>query len=209
MTAIAVAENLAFDTYDALIDAINDWLDRSDLTGVAPQLIALCEARLRRELQPLMSETSATVAVTSGIGVFPADCDIIRLVEFDGGGLDQVNPVHGRQFPASEFDETSPRAYSLEANRVNVWPQTDCTLTVFYRPKLAALTSANSSNDLLAQHPDVYFYGALLFANGYVANDVRAALFKSLWDEAIAECKRFLGRQKWVNVRLRGPATIA
>ncbi len=142
------------------------------------------------------------------MGALPADCDNIRLVEYDGGGLDQVTPTHGRQFPASEYDETSPRAYSLEANRINVWPQTDCTLTVIYKPKLAALSEANSSNAILAQHPDVYFFGALLFAEGFVANDSRAALFKGLWDEAIAECKRFLGRQRWVNVRLRGPAVV-
>lgn len=208
MTTVSVAGNLAFDTYDELIEAINDWLDRSDLTGAAPQMIALCEARLRRELQPLMSETSASVVVTSGVGALPADCDIIRFVEYSGGELDQVKPSHGRQFPASEYDETSPRAYSLEKNQINVWPQTNCTVTVVYRPKLAALSSANSSNDLLVEHPDVYFYGSLLFANGYVANDSRAALFKGLWDEAIAECKRFLGRQKWASVRLRGPAVI-
>ena len=208
MPAFDVTANLAFDTYDELIAAIGDWLDRSDLTGNAPQMIALCEARLRRELQPLMSETSATVDVVAGVGVFPTDCDIIRLVEYDGGALDQVNPIHGRQFPSSEFDETSPRAYSMEANRLNVWPQTNCTLTVFYKPKLAALSDANPANTLLEEHPDVYFFGSLLFANGYVADDNRAALFKGLWDESIAECKRFLGRQKWVSIRLRGPATV-
>ena len=52
MPVFDVPANYAFDTYDELAAAINDWLDRSDLTGTAQQMIALCEARLRRELVP-------------------------------------------------------------------------------------------------------------------------------------------------------------
>lgn len=207
MPAFDVPGNLAFDTYSELVAAIDDWLDRADLSGSAQQMIALCEARLRRELQPFFAETSATVAVVDGMGALPSGCDIIRLVEYDGGELQQVTLTHGRQFPSSD-DSTAPRGFTLERGAIYVWPAVDCTITVIYKPKLTALTEAAPTNDLLSEHPDIYFFGSLMFANGYVADDNRAALFKGLWDESIAECKRFLGRQKWVNVRLRGPASV-
>lgn len=204
MTAFDVPANLAFDNYTELTTAIGEWLDRSDLTGSIPAMIALCEARLRRELQPFFSETTATVTVTAGAGTLPADCDIVRFVEYSDGQLEQVNPQHGRQFPES----TAPRGFTLEGGQIRVWPICDATLTVTYQPKLPALTETTPTNDLLTQHPDAYFFGALLFAEGFVANDARASTFKALWDEAIFELKRFLSRQRRTGVRLRAPAVI-
>lgn len=204
MTAFFVPENLAFDTYDELVSAINDWLDRSDLDGVAQQMIALCEARLRREVQPLFLETSDDVTITSGEGDLPTDCDVIRLVTYDGGELQQVAPAYGRKFP----EDTYPRGFSLEAGKIKVWPICDCTVSVLYQPKLVSLSSDVQTNWLLGAHPDLYFYGSLLFAHGYVSNDERASTFKSLWDEAIFETKRFLSRQRRVSIRLRSPSVI-
>lgn len=204
MTAFDVPANLAFDNYTELTAAIGEWMDRSDLSGSIPAMIALCDARLRRELQPLFAETSASVAVTSGVGALPANCDIVRLVDYNGGELQQVPPQHGRQFPES----TDPRGFSLEAGVLRVWPICDATVTVVYQPKLIALTETTPTNTLLSEHPDLYFFGALLFAEGFVANDARAATFKALWDEALAEAKRFLGRQRRVRARVRGPAVI-
>lgn len=205
MTAFDVPANLAFDNYTDLYTAIGEWLDRSDLSGSIPAMIALCEARLRRELQPFFSETTATVTVTSGVGALPTGCDIVRFVEYSGGQLEQVNPQHGRQFPES----TDPRGFSLEGGQIRVWPICDATLTVIYQPKLASLTETTPTNDLLTEHPDVYFFGSLLFAEGFVANDARASTFKALWDEAIFELKRFLSRQRRTGIRLRSPAVIA
>lgn len=205
MTIFSVPANLAFGTYSELIAAINDWLDRSDLSGAAPQMIALCEARLRRELNPLFSETSVDVTVTQGVGSLPDDCDIIRLIEYNGGELEQVSAQHGRQFR----DSDAPRVWTLEANQIKTWPATDCTITVLYQPKLVALNESNPTNQLLAEHPDLYFFGALLFAHGYVSNDPRAATFKALWDECIAEVKRFLARQRKSTTRMPNPAVIA
>lgn len=204
MTAFFVPGNFAFDTYDELVAAINDWLDRSDLDGVAQQMVALCEARLRREVQALAMETSEDVDIIDGEGDLPSDCDIVRLVTYDGGELQQVAPAYGRKFPEGE----APRGFSLEAGKIKVWPIVDGTVTVLYHPKLVSLSSDVQTNWLLDQHPDAYFYGSLLFAHGYVSNDERAQTFKNLWDEAIAEIKRFIGRQRRVSIRLRSPVVV-
>lgn len=202
--AFDVPANLAFDSYDALIAAINDWLDRSDLTGAAPSMIALCEARLRRELQGLDIEASAPVTVTDGAGPLPADCDFIRLVTYNGQPLDECSPEVARQFPAG----TVPVAYSLEAGRLRVWPQWSGTVDLLYQSKLVPLSAANASNTILLGHPDLYFFGSLMFAEGYLANDRRVALFKTLWDEAIRSLQRFYLRQRRDRPRLRNPVVV-
>lgn len=205
MTAFSVPANLAFDSYSELIAAINDWLDRSDLTGSAPGMIALCESRLRRELQSLALEGTASVSVVNGIGAIPADCDFIRSVfDQNNATLDEASPEIGRQrAPGQE-----PVSYSLEANQLRIWPAWSGTVTVLYQAKLTSLNDANSSNTILLEHPDVYFFGSMMFAEGYLANDGRLGLFKSLWDESIASLQRYYRRQRRDRVRLRNPVCV-
>jgi len=191
MTAFSVPVNLAFDNYTELTDAIADWMNRSDLSGSVQSMVALCEARLRRELQPLFGETTGSVAVVDGTGALPAGCDIIRHVAYDGAVIPCVSPYEGRLIAAG----STPTGYSIEGNSIYLWPSCDATVALTYQSKLVGLSEANPTNDMLSEHPDLYFYGSMLFAEGYVANDVRASLFKQLWDEAITETKRFLMRQ--------------
>lgn len=195
MPALYVPANLAFDSYSELVAAINDWLDRSDLTGVAPQMIALCEARLRRLLVPYFSEASYSITTdASGVGGLPSDFGTANRVIYGTVTLPNVSAAGGLQVPTPG---TTPYAYSIEAGSLKLWPATSKTVTLLYQPLLPTLTAATPSTTLLSLHPDLYFFGSLMFANGYVANDSRAGTFKALWDEAIAECRAYLTRQHY------------
>lgn len=205
MPAFSVPDNLAFDSFGDLSEAIQDWMNRSDLSGSVQAMIALAEARMRRELKPLLMETSATVTATDGVAALPSDCDIVRFVSYNDGELHQVSMTHGRQFP----DGDEPRAFTLERNGIALWPASNVSVTVVYQPKLTSLSESNPTNWLLSAHPDVYFFGAMVFAEGYVANDQRAATFKALWDEALEEVKFFLQRQRRTNLRMPSPPVIA
>ncbi len=196
-------------SYATLVTAIEEWMDRADLSGQSDTLIQLCEARLRRELQPFLSETSTNVTVTSGVGTLPADMDSIRLVIYDGGELMQVPPAQGRQFKNEDGTAIEPSAFSLEAGQIYLWPAVSVTVTVLYQPKLSGLTSSNTTNHILANHPDVYLFGALMYAEGYTMNDSRAANFEALWSGALDQVKAYLSRQRRVKVRYPGPAVIA
>lgn len=195
MPVFDVPANYAFDTYDELVAAINDWLDRSDLTGTAQQMIALCEARLRRELVPYFSQASASVVTDIlGYGALPADYGTANRVIYGTATLPNISGAGGLTVSTSY---TQPYAYSIEAGSLKVWPGVAATVTLLYQPLLPQLSVGTPSNSLLSAHPDLYFFGALMFANGYVANDVRAGLFKQLWDEAISEAKVYLTRQQF------------
>lgn len=204
MTAFSVPANLAFDDYDSLSAFIQDWMNRNDLEGSVESMVALTEARMRRELQPLFSETSASVTASSGVAALPSDCDTVRSVFYGSLPLREVSPDAGRDYVEGD----SPAAYSLEAGGIYLWPANDVTVTVLYQPKLQRLSSAAPTNTLLDEHPDLYFYGAMMFAEGYVANDPRAALFKQLWDEALDSAKRFFLRQRRTRLGYGRPQVV-
>lgn len=192
MPAFLVPANLAFDNYTDLVAAITDWMNRSDLSGAAQSMVALCESRLRRELSPLLLETSASVVVTSGLGDLPSDYSMaLRVINGT-----KILPQFATRAAPVAFTSGDPIGYTIEAGKIRLWPSANVTITLLYQPKLAQLSAANQTTVILQEHPDVYFYGAMLFAEGYVANDSRAATFKALWDEAIAEIKAYLIRQR-------------
>ena len=198
MTIFAVPANLAFDSYGALISAIEDWMDRSDLSGVAPQMIALCEARLRRKLAPYYNEITATLATTGGVVSVPTDCAKVVRVIYDH---DTVPRYSSLDVSDMDYDTSAvrPYAYTIEAGQIRLWPSVDVSITVIYQETFPALSEESPSNGILDQHPDVYFFGSMLFAEGYVANDARASLFKGLFDEALEEVIAYLESQRYTG----------
>lgn len=194
MTAFSVPANLAFDDYTDLTEAIADWMDRSDLTGSIQAMIALAEARMRRELTPVLTEVTAALTVVEGVAALPDDFSTLSRVHYDDKPLPQLS-VSGGAATGSR-----PLAYTIEAGSIRVWPSCDCTILALYQPRLPQLSEAEPTNTILDQHPDLYFFGAMLFAEGYVANDSRAALFKGLFDEALESAKAY-----YTRVRFAGP----
>ena len=200
MTTFTVPQNLAFDSYNTLQAFIADWMDRSDLTGSIPGMIALAEAKIRRTLHPLFTEQSIAITTVGGVADLPTTFGQILTVRYPyGAGFKTLNQVS--EYDA-DFRATGPQpfGFSLEAGKFHVWPTTaDATFSVNYRPQIPFLSAVNQSNSVLANHPDVYFYGSMLFAEGYLANDQRASLFKSLFEEALEDTRQWFIRQRYAG----------
>lgn len=196
MPAFSVPENLAFDSYSDLVTALEQWLDRSDLSGSAQAMIALAEARMRRELAPYFSEASASAVAVNGVAPLPADCGTLTRVMYDGRVLPQMGVTAADTVSRSGSE---PQAFTMEMGAVRLWPAGNYTVTLLYHPTLEQLSEANPTNFILGRHPDLYFFGAMLFAEGYLANDERAAVFKALWDEALASAQAYFVRQHFAG----------
>lgn len=194
MPAFSVPANLAFEDYTELTDAIADWMNRSDLSGAVQSMVALAEARMRRELAPFFGELSESIICTDGEGGLPDDFSIARRVVYDTRALDNVSAVGAYNITSTLAE---PYAYSIEKGFLKLWPAVDATVTLLYQPTIPQLSEASPTNDILSAHPDLYFYGAMMFAEGYVANDMRAATFAQLFDSALADVKTYLTRQRY------------
>lgn len=192
MTAFNVPANPAFDSYPELVAAINDWLDRSDLDGVANQLIALAEDEMIAAFTPLWQEKREDVMTVDGLAALPTDYGVLSRVVYDGQALPQYSASASLDIP----EGPRPAGYSLEANGIRVWPAGNFTLTLLYSPTLPRLTETKPSNLLLDKFPSLYFYGAMVFAHGYIADDQRAATFRGLFDNMMAQAKRYFMRQR-------------
>lgn len=185
-------------TYSGLVGSIERWLNRDDLASMVPDFIALLEARLNRILRvPDMEETLDVDA--EAIVDLPADFLELRSLTVDTSPRTELIAQPLAQIESYyESDVTGLPAYfaiSDGAFKLGPEPNDGYTLRIAYYQKIDPLSSDNQTNWLIVSHPDVYLWGALVMAEAFLWDDERVPLWKSAWDEALAELQGH-GRRK-------------
>lgn len=195
-------------TFIDLVAAVDDWLDREDLALKAPTFIQLAEARLNRLLEDPEMEVTSTSVAAGDYTALPSDFGAMVSVSTGNGGLLATGPVE-----FASYDTTisgTPRRYVIVDGSIAFWPgNSTANIRIVYRRRIPALTSTNTSNWLLTLAPDIYLYGALVQAEGFLVEDDRLELWKSAFDEAIGELRQEGSRRKWgagpIGPRIRRP----
>lgn len=178
-------------TYSELTNALQEWLDGADsVTSHPDQMIFLAEAYFRRSILHLDREGDATLSTTSGEISLPADFLQARFAYLDTDptrDLDAVSPGVLRSHWAASRTGL-PLEYAIKNGTMLLGPAPDDTydLILTYSRKLIGLSDSVASNWLLESHPDVYLYGAMMHAEFYASNDVRADTAKNVTDQIIA-----------------------
>lgn len=187
---------MALSTFSELKSSLATWLHRSDLTSAIPDFITLAEAQLNRVLRvrPMMARTDLTVN-----GEYEdAPADFIAPISFvletsPEIVLEYVSPERMVELEAAEITTTEdkPKWWSIVGDEFRLYPvpTTSYTGELTYWQKIPALSDANTSNWLLASHPDVYLYGSLLQAAPYIRDDARLATWGELYATAVNDVK--------------------
>ena len=194
---------MTIQTYADLQAAIANWIARADLTANIPDFIALFESVANRRLRLRQQESVATLAPSSGVAALPADYLAWRRVTWTGQFPRELEYVHPSYLHAlyPTLPADVPRLFTIEGGNLTVAPRDDTALTFDYFQKIAALSGANTANWLLATAPDLYLFGALAEAHGFVKDADSLALWKSRRDELFDEIER-------LDVKTRGQAGI-
>jgi hypothetical protein len=167
---------MGLSTFDELKAAVADWLDREDLSGRTGDFIALAEARLNRLMG--FSALIARVELEAGAGqaelAAPDDLrdalSLVRTGDGDGGGAAQ-----GFRAEAGRLVLTPP-------------PETPVRLVLTYRAR-PRLSEAAPANPVLAEHPDLYLFGALAEAAPFLRDGEMLAVFAARFDAALTEAR--------------------
>ena len=189
---------MAISNYTDLKAAISDWLDRSDLSGNAADFITLAEARFNR----LLNVVEADATFTGVVGSREIDISSISLIEPIGVFLSNNSDEDEISIATAgtiEFENTS--AYPSFATFDGAKIKFNCPLDAAYSIRLRyrgkfALSDASPTNDLLADHPDVYLAGSIVWGGVYIADAGKVQGFKTLLDEFIDETQNHLSQKK-------------
>jgi hypothetical protein len=181
---------MAISNYSELKTAIASWLDRTDLTDIIPDFIALAETRHKRDFKIRRMETRVTANTIDGSEFYslPDDYVAMRNIKLNTDPktpLEFLTPEIMDRLNAGSSKGT-PKAYTIKGNNIELRPIPDSVyqIEVSYYKHFTALSDSNTTNDMLTHHPDVYLYGALVEAEPYLQNDKRIQVWQGYYDRA-------------------------
>jgi hypothetical protein len=193
-----------FTNYENLKFSVAKTLNRGDLTAIIPGFVQLAEAEIRREVRRKVLRR--VVNITAEATTLPSDCAELRTIFLRTSDVTRDKPVDvgtPEQFAVSRARNGGvagrPRRGMVVDNVLFVTPQptedgVDVELHFF--EKLVALGASNATNSVLAEAPDIYYFGTLLQAVPYLKNDERVELWRTNLDRAIDQLNRVRDREE-------------
>jgi len=185
--------------YTTLKAEIALWLARTDLTTAIPGFVQNAEAKLNRVLRSLDQETkNATFSITGEYVAVPTNFLGVHAFYLN------TSPPQTLQFlpTDTQTDYLStpgiPRYFSVVGGNFRFGPPPAATqsATLIYYTTIPPLES-NATNWLLTAHPDIYLYGALLEAAGYIQDDPRIGLWKQAYGECLGQLQGQNNKSRW------------
>ena len=179
--------------YSGLIASVMSTLDDTSLETRIPDYVFRAEARFNRLLYPLNDETTATLSHTASSVALPTDYKKARSLAYAGNPSQVLVQLSPDDFKARFEDANTgpPEAFAIVGGNILIGPDADATysLVLTYVKGLTNLSQSNQTNWLIEAHPDLYWAGALLYAELDGWNDERARNFDLMVDNIIGEIK--------------------
>lgn len=167
-------------TYATLQTGVADYLHRTDLTEKLPGFVTLAESILFRELSIRDMAVSLDLATTNEYCDLPADFgDVVKLTVTYGS---TETPLDYKSPPYSWLSGVGrPNSYTLESNQLRIFGAgTGFAFKLYYKPKIQALSDSNTTNWLLENAYDLYFYATALEAAKYTRDQAEEAKLQGL-----------------------------
>ena len=201
---------MAITSYATLQASIGDWLNRSDLSGVIPDFIALAEAQFNRNIRHRKMVARATAPLVFEYNAVPSDW--LETIRYQVNS----NPVSVMEFVAPEQASLlrvkysapgRPLFYTQIGQQFQVIPAPDSNSTyvgeLTYYGKIPALSNLNTSNWLLVEAPDLYLYASLLQSAPYLKDDDRIATWAGLYERLLNDLSISDERSRMATSSLR------
>ena len=181
---------MAISTYADLKTAVQNWLNRSNLTDRIPEFIALAETRIHYgskekpfESEPLRiraMETSQYTTISAQRVELPVGFLQARRFFLSGSPIRKLDMVSTDQFWDTYVSTYTgpPTQFCIEGEEFvfGPTPDTEYTAQLLYYKAFTSLSAGTDTNWLLTNAPGVYLYGALIEAHSFTRNDAQAQL---------------------------------
>ena len=195
---------MAITDYSSLQQAIQDWMDRSDISGTVPDMIALAEAELNRELKAV--ETNVTLTGTAGSRTI--DISAYSIVEpvtlklNDGFREWDMVPRENGTFTYSDTS-ARPSIWSIDGTNIVFDVPLDQAYTFRFRYQgRFALSDSATTNKVLTEHPDLYMAASIVWGGLFTEDDRKISVWRGLLERVMPQVKSTLNQSK------RGQLTV-
>lgn len=194
------------DNYTDLLNEVEAWSYRSDLTDRIPTFVQLCESDLQVRCKLVDFENDANVAVTSGVGTLPTDYSQARAVFWEGDQIRSLKYLTPDQMQAKAYLAGMPTYYTITGDNIQVLPSGDGTLGMTYKARFSALSGTNPTNVILTRYPEAYLHGTLAQLAMYTKDADTLTTAQAAYESAILRIKLDNNQRKYgssLEVRAR------
>lgn len=183
---------MAINSYAELKTSIAAYLQRSDLTAVIPDFIALAESDINGDIADLPSVHRHDTATTAPNNPIVDTIGVYALRDAWCNG----EPLHiglPSSMTTTSTAKGAPEAIAIEgASAIRVYPIPDAAYAIdlLYVPVISPSLaggepSSDATNWILQQFPGAYLYGALLHASAYIEDVSKLGAWQMGYDAAI------------------------
>lgn len=177
---------MAIANFGDLKTAIRDWLNRSsdNLTAVPlGQFVLAVEADLRNEIETREHEQLATGTMSGDGFTAPADYLRTRTLVVDEHFYSYLTP---EQYAEKVDNESTGFWYTINGNDFSVLDGDGKAYELLYYAKITALSGDADSNWILANAPEVYLFGGVMYGSLHLKDWEGADRFGGLYSAAKA-----------------------
>jgi len=189
----------SFEDYNALKDAVADWLARDDVAPRIPDFIRLAELRTQRRTKLRLRftevKTTGNMVASQSYITLPAALGEIRDLWVSGTSPERnIDIVSLQKLGDIRTNDTGgePKAGAIVTNTLELAPIPNGAYAytlIYYTAGITALSEANTSNWLLLNAPDCLLHGALYYAHGYLQDKESKAESNADWQLAADELR--------------------
>lgn len=189
---------MALATYSDLTASVARWLRRSDLSDVIPDLIALAEATMNRELNTSLQLVKQPYTIAGELVAKPTGFRQMRALRLTTGVIGPVLEWTPEEMAAAKAVpavlQSYPRRFSAVGSQFEFWPVPDASYgaVITYQAGFTPLSVGNPTNWILTDHPDAYLYGALSEGSAFAKNFDQAEAWKEEFMRVIGEIQQSL-----------------
>ena len=182
---------MAITTYAELQSNVTDFLNRDDLSSIAPTFISLAEADMQRQVRHWRQEKRSTAELDTQYSAIPAD--FLEAIRFyiTSGESRPLELISQFQLLDRKYNRSNtsgePAYYAITAGEIEIFPAPAGTYTaeLYYNARIEPLSDSNTSNWMLQYFPDAYLYGSLIHSAPYLKDDARLQIWAALYQSAI------------------------
>lgn len=193
---------MSISNYSELQAEITNWLKRAELVNDVPTFITLAEAEFNRIIRTTDMEVRSQATADDEFLGFPDDWMEVREVHLVSDLNRKLKYLSPQAFTdiQTEGSTGKPFAYTVIDEQLRLYPAPDATSTflieITYIARIPALNDTDTTNWLLTKNPDIYLYGALVHAEGFLYNDKRMPVWKSMYGGAINQLNTASGKTR-------------
>jgi len=177
---------MALDSYANLQASIMDWLARPAdplISGVIPDLILMFEEEARDRLKTRFNEVKGSILPLPNSDTTPLPLDYYQMrrvwITESWGNADLLyqTPTNLDSMWSLQGNQAAYTVEGLNLRTVGNSGDTPSPINIDYQQGITGLSSAVPTNWLLANYPSLYLFGSLVFAEPYIGDDPRIALW--------------------------------